>query len=97
MRRFDQFILSLTAPEEGNVLWIDTSLDPPTIKVFINGEWEPVVVNGKSAYELYLDVTADNPPLTLEQFTLVLTNTASILNEQQAGINNLLPLIYAGL
>jgi len=23
---------------------------------------------------LYLDVTADNPPLTLEQFTLVLTN-----------------------
>ena len=97
MRRFDYFILSLTAPEEGNVLWIDTSLDPPTIKVFTNGEWKPVVVNGKSAYELYLDATADNPPLTLEQFTLVSTNTASILNEQYAVINNLLPLIYAGL
>lgn len=60
-------------------------MDPPTIKVFTNGEWEPVVVNGKSAYEMYLDITADNPPLTLEQFTLVLTNTASILNEQYAG------------
>ena len=90
MKRFDQFILSLTAPEEGNVLWIDTSLDPPTIKVFTNGEWEPVVVNGKSAYELYLDVTADNPPLTLEQFTLTQT-------EIDTKLNKLLPLIYAGL
>lgn len=108
MRRFDQFILSLTAPEEGNVLWIDTSLDPPTIKVFTTGEWEPVVVNGKSAYELYLDVTADNPPLTLEQFTMahpkimINDNTISTTDVWSSSktndeINKLLPLIYAGL
>ena len=110
MRRFDQFILSLTAPEEGNVLWIDTSLDPPTIKVFTNGEWEPVVVNGKSAYELYLDVTADNPPLTLEQFTMAQSSAAALINDNTISttevwsssktseeINKLLPLIYAGL
>ena len=102
MRRFDQFILSLTAPEEGNVLWIDTSLDPSTIKVFTNGQWKPVVVNGKSAYELYLDVTADNPPLTLEQFTLVSTNKADkattyTKSEVEQIKLELLNLIYAGL
>lgn len=67
MKTYDQFKVSTTAPQSGNVLWVDVSSEMPIIRAFNGGVWE--ATSPGSAAQAQIDALIASQAIMNSQLT----------------------------